>query len=473
MSLEMIRQPGFAVIALYTAWIYAQMVLIIVLLGSLTSKYYLLQSPLVGLSVSFVATGALIAVPFQKANIFSRGRYHSAASNAATMDRKMTWTSHLVRRAVFCAVLPLTGIAYTISSAGPPTPVEVPIFFAMAIGNLSGLAISECNGLIMENFDCSDLEPGMTGRPRGAGAKSCKRTNYSSFPRVSAGLAVCHSLGYIFAAGATGIGGMAQRNLGQRAATGVVASILFLLTLLLLGVLVRFKDVQIIPSSRTMEMEKWTAARRESIRRRSTAGIPAVVPQEDLWRPIIIGNPSSRMRRVCVLELGSMTRWTEIRKKNRLIDENAHVNREAIESAVDAVEEATGIGARTTDLVRKVSQRSSRRRYHSGSPGQEDKEEDGSTASDATGQDDSRSGNKGSGTILPYHGQTPGAGSGFQERECVMGQTVLEEDEESMDDDIIGSDEEAGRYGRQMEKEHGSHMMSKVTPAAGHQRPPQ
>jgi MFS family permease len=366
LSLEMLRQPGFAVVALYTGWIYAQIVLIIVLLGSLTSKYYMLKSPLVGLCILFISIGALVAVPFQKANIFSRGRHHQELD---TLDRKVAWTTHLMRRAIFCILLPLVGAAYTAASSGPPTPVAVPVFLAALIGVFSGLAIAECNGLIMETFDTSDLPARVSGRLRSVSGRGAKRINYSSFPRVTAGFAVCHTVGFLLAAVATAVGGELQRNLGQRTATGVVAGILLLLTILLLAVLLRFKEVQIIPSSKTLEMEKWTQIRRESIaRRRSSSGggsqgrvaddTTATMTDEEMWRPVLMGNPSGKMRLVNILELGAMTRWTEIRKKNRLIDESAaHLNRAALETAA----EATGIGALATDLVRRVSSRRSNR----------------------------------------------------------------------------------------------------------------
>ena len=154
LSLEMLRQPGFAVMALYTGWIYAQIVLVIVLLGSLTSRFYMLRSPLVGVCVVFTSIGALITVPFQKANLFSRDRYHQEPTSAG---QKITWTSHLLRRTMFCIFLPLVGIAYIAASAGPPVPVAVPVFLATLIGYFSGLAMSQCNGLIMETFGASDL----------------------------------------------------------------------------------------------------------------------------------------------------------------------------------------------------------------------------------------------------------------------------------------------------------------------------
>jgi hypothetical protein len=376
LSLEMLRQPGFMVMAVYTGWIYAQIVLVIVLLGSLTSMSYSLRSPLVGFCVAFISIGAFVAIPFQKANLFSRGRHHQGPSSADTLDTRFSWTSHLLRRAIFCIFLPLIGIAYTVASAGPPIPVEVPTLLAALIGNLSGLAISECNGLIMEIFDTSDLQLSAMDRLRGNSNQSSRRTNYSSFPRVTAGFAVCHTFGFILAAIATAVGGRAQRNLGQRAATGVVAGVLFMLTLLLLAVLIRFKDVQIIPACKTLEMEKWTELRRESIRRRSEPQSihhqqQQPIPDPEMWRPILLGNPSCKMRRVNILELGAMSRWTEIRKANRLIDETAaHLNRAALESAA----EATGIGAMAAGLVRRVSSRRSNRspqmrRVYSGSPG--------------------------------------------------------------------------------------------------------
>ncbi|KAI0537230.1 hypothetical protein GGR58DRAFT_358038 [Xylaria digitata] len=263
LSLEMLRQPGFTIMALYSAWIYAQIILVIVLLGSLTSKSYRYRAPYVGAVVSSVAIGAFIAIPFQKANIFSRARNMGPKSNKTTFDKKITWSSHLVRRAIFTFVLPIAGIAYTGVSTGPPIHVFFPSFFAALIGFLSCLAISECNGMLMENWDCSDLQPGITGRSKSS-KDSHKRTNYSSFPRATAGWNLIQSLGFVFAAGATGLGGSVTRRLGQRTATGVVAGILFILTLLLLGTFIRFKRVQIIPDCTCSEMDRWTKERRVS-----------------------------------------------------------------------------------------------------------------------------------------------------------------------------------------------------------------
>jgi hypothetical protein len=213
--------------------------------------------------VSSVAIGAFAAIPFQKANIFSRARKMNELSNRMTFDKKITWSSHLVRRAIFTLILPIAGALYTVVSTGPPIHVFLPSFFAALIGFLSCLALSECNGMLMETWDCSDLQPGMTGRSTSS-KDSHKRTNYSSFPRVTAGWNFIQGLGFILAAGATGLGSSVTRELGQREATGVVASILFILTLLLLGAFTRFKRVQIIPDCTCSEMDRWKQERRAS-----------------------------------------------------------------------------------------------------------------------------------------------------------------------------------------------------------------
>lgn len=464
LSLEMLRQPGFAVIALYCAWIYAQVILMIVvslgtlpfmlvtftndcqLLGSLTSRYYLFRSTFVGISVSSVSIGALAAVPFQKANLFSRARYQPATSNASTIDRKVTWTSHLVRRAIFTIMLPFAGVMYAVLSFGPPIHVAFPCLFTAMVGFLSCLAIAECNGILMETWDCSDLQPGTTGHYRNR-KDSGTRINYSSFPRVQAGFAVIHSLGFILAAVATVVGGMAQRNLGQRTATAVVASILLALTFLLLCVLTRFKKVEIIPRSKTLEMDKWIAERKETFRRRATVVADAKaagrkdlsnIPDVDIgWRPLIIGNPLEKHRRVNILELGSLTRWTEIRKANRLVDQGAHshLNRRALEIAREELghrsqeflDDVYRSGVMMSDLVRKASKRSMRSKNSEAS----------SVEWEASGLP-LREARTPTGFVR-NHSSRPNTPA-FVERDCFMGQTVPEEENQLSAKRVTASD---------------------------------
>ncbi|KAL9103243.1 MAG: hypothetical protein Q9163_001694 [Psora crenata] len=283
LSIRMLKQPGFFVLALYQGWIYGQVVMVIALLGALLSKYYHFHPQHVGLGVAAIPIAALLA-----------------RTDSMTFEKRVTWTSHLLRRSIFMIVLPFAGLAYTLSSSGPPVHFMVPIVFAGLIGFLSNLAIAECNGIIMETFDTSDLQPGMTGRPRRVLPEAIrkKRTNFSCFPRVTAGFAVAQTFAFVVAAGATGWGGVVERRWGAQTATAVVAGVLLGLTLLLIAVLWRFKTVQIIPSERF--------------------GTNILSGPEDEWKPVIIGNPSGTTRRMNVLELGNLSRWSEIRRRNRL-----------------------------------------------------------------------------------------------------------------------------------------------------------
>ncbi|KAL5091812.1 hypothetical protein Trisim1_002625 [Trichoderma cf. simile WF8] len=415
LTLEMLRQPGFLILAVYAAWIYAQVVLTIVLLGSLASKFYKLRSPNVGLLVGSVALGAILAIPFQKASFFSRSRQAQLDSNKATMERKIAWSSHLVRRTIFTIMLPLGGVCYASVSSGPPMHIGVPTIFAFCIGLLSCLAIAECNGLVMECFDTSDLSPGMTGRQRSKSGKAEKRTNYSSFPRVTAGFAAIHTLAFVFAAGASALGGLVTRTLGQQVATGVVAGILFILTIMLLLILARFTNVQIVPNSKMAEMDRLIEARRRSTIRR--ASMPddhqAAIEEEKAWRPAMLGNPIGKLRRMNVFELGSKSRWQEIRKKNKLVDENAHLNQAAWNQGLEALDDKlSDIQSDVEDFfgLGSVKKRNSRRLR----PSDE-------TSDSARDIEMTNLGNQASGSRPSL--------KRFVERECVMSQTVTEENE--------------------------------------------
>lgn len=220
-----------------------------------------------------------------------------------TFEKRVTWSSHLVRRVIFMITLPFADLAYTLSSGGPPTHYMVPIIFAGLIGYLSNLAIAECNGIIMENYDTSDLQPGMTGRPRRVLPEEIrkKRTNFSCFPRVTAAFAIAQTFAFAIAAAVTAWGGVVERHVGAQTATAVMAGVLLVLTILLIGALWRFKTVQIIPSERF--------------------GTNILSGPEDEWKPVIIGNPSGTTRRMSLLELGTLSRWSEIRRKNKLSPE--------------------------------------------------------------------------------------------------------------------------------------------------------
>ncbi len=169
---------------------------------------------------------------------------------------------------------------------------------------------------IMETFDTCDLQPGVNTKHRlqsMAVQDRRRRTNYSSFPRVSAGFFASQTLAFLLAALATAIGGIMTRHIGAQASTGVTAGILLFLTILLTLILTRFKKVQVIPNH-TFGTRRDTAAWAEFRELEKGRGSE--------WKAVVIGNPSGKMRRMSLLELGALSRWTEIRKLNFLIKGN-------------------------------------------------------------------------------------------------------------------------------------------------------
>lgn len=244
--------------------------------------------------------GALLATPFQKASFFSRARHRRQRTDSMTFQSFVVWSSHLVRRITFTSLLPVAGAAYTLASKGTSISVVVPSFFAGCVGFLSNLALAECQGIIMETFDTSDLQPGMTGRlgRQPTPKEREQRTNFTCYPRVSAGFAIVQSLSFCFAAVATGVCGHVERSLGAMQASGSVAGVLLGLTILLTVVLFRFRVVRMIPDAPP------------------TTGF--TTRSKSLWEPVILGRPSGTTRKISILESGRLTRWSEIRQKNRL-----------------------------------------------------------------------------------------------------------------------------------------------------------
>lgn len=271
------------------------------MIGALASRYYVLRPEYVGLCALSLGGGALLATPFQKASLFSRARHHPQRTDSMTFQRRVVWSSHLARRGMFTTLLPLSALAYTLTSGGPPMPLAVPCVFAAIVGFLSNLAIAECYGLIMETFDTSDLQPGMTGRPARlsvAARLRPLRTNFSCYPRVSAGFAITQSLEFIFGAVATGICGRVERRMGTLRATAIIAGTLLSLTILLTAVIWRCKTVKMIPKLSTPDTPR---------KRRDTD-----------WEPVVLGTPSGTDRKISILEAGRQSRWSEIRRRNRI-----------------------------------------------------------------------------------------------------------------------------------------------------------
>ncbi|KAF2858242.1 hypothetical protein K470DRAFT_259989, partial [Piedraia hortae CBS 480.64] len=317
---RMILQPGFAALAIYLAWVVAQVTLIILFLGALLSREYIWHSQYVGLGVLSVAIGAALAIPLSKASFFSRARVTPPRSDSMTLTTPSSssggglkgfhWTSHLLRRILFTFTLPLAAACFAATAAGHPIPAIVPILACGAVGFLTNLAVAEVVGIVMEAFDTSDLQPGVNSRHRVESLPTVvkrRRTNYSSFPRVCAGVFLAQGVGWCFAAAATAVSGTVTRAIGARKAVGITAGVLFFFTVLFAAVMVRFRRVRVVPDQAWGE----EVFRRESLRND---------PQGEMdWRPVVVGNPSGKERRVNLLEMGQWTRWSEIRRLNRLL----------------------------------------------------------------------------------------------------------------------------------------------------------
>ena len=224
-----------------------------------------------------------------------------------TFQPRITWSSHLVRRCLFTFALPIAGLAWVLTARGTSISWTAPTIMSGTVGFLSTLAIAECIGLTMEVFDTCDLQPGVNSKHRLQSLESVtrrRRTNYSSFPRVAAGVFVAQGLGFFLAAAGTGVSGRITRSIGAQAATGVVAGILLFATILLSLVLWRFRTIQVIPDhalGTRKGSKEWTAG-----------------GYDKYWKPVVLGNPSGKMRRMNLLETGRWSRWTEIRRLNKL-----------------------------------------------------------------------------------------------------------------------------------------------------------
>ncbi|KNB02436.1 hypothetical protein FOXG_05314 [Fusarium oxysporum f. sp. lycopersici 4287] len=101
-------------------------------------------------------------------------------------------------------------------------------------------------------------------------------------------------------------------------------------------------NVLIIPRSKSEEMERITQARRRSSKRRASMpnDLRALMEEDYAWRPTMIGNPMGKSRRMNVLEMGNLTRWQDIRRRNKLIDAGVHLNRDTLDQGLDALDVA-------------------------------------------------------------------------------------------------------------------------------------
>lgn len=145
-----------------------------------------------------------------------------------------------------------------------------------------------------------------------------------------------------------------------------------------------------------------------------------------------------------------MTRWTEIRKQNRLVDQgaHAHLNLKALGLARDELGQKAIL---MHDLVHKISKRSLRSKHSEVSSADEDEIPVGPAGGNG-----------------PVSTNSIRPGTHLAERDCFVGQVVPEVDEGSSANEL--GDLNTDTYERPPSQAHTSHAVSKVRPYEGFER---
>jgi hypothetical protein len=147
---------------------------------------------------------------------------------------------------------------------------------------------------------------------------------------------------------------------------------------------------------------------------------------------MMTGNPVGKYRRMNLLELGSMTRWQEIRKQNELIDKRAHLNRAALNNMSVAIDDHL----RRTSGRSRITKRTARTEHSSSTAPDTEGDAGGHALQRMTRADHSSSSAADTDGELGVHTLKAHAKivvHQFAERDCLKGQTVEEENEEGRD----------------------------------------
>jgi hypothetical protein len=59
---------------------------------------------------------------------------------------------------------------------------------------------------------------------------------------------------------------------------------------------------------------------------KGSAGVGGATADHSDWKPVVIGNPSGKMRRMNLLEMGKWSRWSEIRRLNLLEEDETRAD---------------------------------------------------------------------------------------------------------------------------------------------------
>lgn len=276
---------------------------------SLESTYYGFSAVDAGLAILGLSVGALLSVPVQLSTFYLPNFRHRVHHRGHPESRHHYHEGqHPYRTALFISVflVPSASLGLTISAAGPPVHFIVPAFFAGLVTFSGTLAIAECHLIVMENFDISNLpEPllssgsGSTshgvsdgGRLHGTQRPSSLVGSNDDFitchPAITAAFGILQFMSLIAIAGAVGWSRSIAEGIGVKYGLGLFTGITFLMTIALVGVLWRWKEVRVLELYANHDSE-------------GRLGEPEARVTEEI-----------RVCKISILQKGRFTRWSEV-----------------------------------------------------------------------------------------------------------------------------------------------------------------
>ncbi|KAA8910269.1 major facilitator superfamily domain-containing protein [Sphaerosporella brunnea] len=265
---RMLHQKGFLIVAVYFGWVFGHVLLVMILLAALITQEYNFSAINVGVAIFALFVGALFAVPTQFSVYYSTNFRHRSSM---TMHNRnyghRNAGQHPYRLWLWLGtfLLPLSSIMLTVSAMGPPVHFMIPTFLAAVVSFSSALVLAECYILMMDNFDISDLPEPLLGTGSGSISQGANSTHHphgtqrptsltqsdddnftTSHPCLSSGLAISHTLAFLFGAIAVGVSSNIVEGMGVRNGLGVYSAVTGALTLGLVYALWRSKEVRLV-----------------------------------------------------------------------------------------------------------------------------------------------------------------------------------------------------------------------------------
>lgn len=213
-----------------------------------------------------------------------------------TMGEPISWHSRHLRQAILTLLLPLATLGLALSMAGRSVHFLIPTVLTGLVAFLTTAAMTECYGVITDTYDVPHLPTSGLGHRTGsqtADIAELERSSNSPTRRIGAAWAIVQASAFMLAAAGTAAGGMVKDRFGIQAAAGIAAGVSLVLTISLLAVLWPWKIVHIIPSAPLSVGTHGDEAERQAA---------------------VVDLPESRTRKMNLLELGPLSRWTEMRR---------------------------------------------------------------------------------------------------------------------------------------------------------------